>query len=127
MRMGNPTIRTFRLAAAVPLLGDRLSAGKLLAGALLAGASAAAWAGEVSAVKVNHGATGTRAEIQLQGKGEYKTLSLAGPDRLVVDLPASSAAKGLALPAGTGIIKSVRTGQPEPGTLRIVFDLASTV
>jgi N-acetylmuramoyl-L-alanine amidase len=132
MRMGNPTIRTFRLVAAVPLLGGRLSAGvlsagMLLAGALLAGVSAAARAGEVSAVKVNHGATGTRAEIQLQGKGEYKTLSLAGPDRLVVDLPASSAAKGLALPAGTGIIKSVRTGQPEPGTLRIVFDLASSV
>jgi N-acetylmuramoyl-L-alanine amidase len=113
MRMGNPTTRTFRPAAVL-----------LLASAL---AAVPAWAGEVSAVRVNQGATGTRAEIQLQGKGEYKTLSLAGPDRLVVDLPASSAAKGLRLPAGTGIIKSVRTGQPEPGTLRIVFDLASSV
>src|SRR5687767_2067954 len=117
MRMGNPTIRTFRLAA-VPLL-----AGTLLAGVV----AVPAWAGEVSAVRVNQGATGTRAEIQLQGKGEYKTLSLVGPDRLVVDLPASSAAKRLTLPAGTGIVKSVRTGHPEPGTLRIVFDLASSV
>jgi len=118
MRKGNPTTGTFRLTAA----------GLLLTGSLLIGVGAApAWAGEVSAVRVNQGATGTRAEIQLQGKGEYKTMSLAGPDRLVVDLPASSAAKGLTLPAGTGIIKSVRTGQPEPGTLRIVFDLASSV
>ncbi len=115
MRMGNPTTRSFWPAAAILLLAG-VSAG---AGVL------PAWAGEVSAVRVSHGATGTRAEIQLRGKGEYKTLSLAGPDRLVVDLPASSAVKGLALPAGTGIIKSVRTGQPAPGTLRIVFDLAS--
>lgn len=113
MRMGNPTIRSFRLAVMACLLA--------------AAGMAPAWAGEVNAVRVSHGATGTRAEIQLQGKGEYKTLSLAGPDRLVVDLPASSAVKGLALPAGAGIIKSVRTGQPAPGTLRIVFDLASSV
>jgi N-acetylmuramoyl-L-alanine amidase len=115
MRMGNPTTRKFRPAAI------------LLSAWVLSAATGPAWAGEVNAVRVNHGATGTRAEIQLLGKGEYKTLSLAGPDRLVVDLPASTASKGLTLPAGTGIIKSVRTGQPEPGTLRIVFDLASAV
>ena len=84
-------------------------------------------AGEVRSVSVDTGATGTRAEIQLEGKGEYKTISLAGPDRLVVDLPASSAVRGLKLPAGSGIVKSVRTGQPTPDTFRIVFDLASPV
>nr|WP_310091559.1 N-acetylmuramoyl-L-alanine amidase [Pseudoxanthomonas sacheonensis] len=85
------------------------------------------FAGEVRGVSVESGATGTRAEIQLEGKGEYKTLSLAGPDRLVVDLPASTAMRGLKLPTGAGIIKSVRTGQPTPDTLRIVFDLSSSV
>ena len=84
-------------------------------------------AGEVRNVSVDHGATGTRAEIQLEGKGEYKTISLAGPDRLVVDLPACSAVRGLKLPVGAGIVKSVRTGQPTPDTFRIVFDLASPV
>ncbi|MEO6104766.1 MAG: N-acetylmuramoyl-L-alanine amidase [Pseudoxanthomonas sp.] len=84
-------------------------------------------AGEVRSVSVDIGATGTRAEIQLEGKGEYKTISLAGPDRLVVDLPASSGVRGLKLPAGAGIVKSVRTGQPTPDTFRIVFDLASGV
>ncbi len=84
-------------------------------------------AGEIRSVSVDLGATGTRAEIQLEGKGEYKTISLSGPDRLVVDLPASSAVRGLKLPAGTGIVKSVRTGQPTPDTFRIVFDLTSPV
>ena len=84
-------------------------------------------AGEVLNLSITTGATGTRAEIVLEGKGEYQTISLAGPDRLVVDLPASSAAKGLKLPAAAGIIKSVRTGQPTPDTLRIVFDLSAPV
>ncbi|SOD55221.1 N-acetylmuramoyl-L-alanine amidase [Pseudoxanthomonas wuyuanensis] len=84
-------------------------------------------AGEVSGVSVTVGATGTRAEIQLDGAGEFKTLTLSGPDRLVVDLPASTAARSLKLPAGAGIVTSVRTGQPTPGTLRVVFDLSSSV
>lgn len=86
-----------------------------------------ALAGEVRNLSITTGATGTRAEILLEGKGEYQTISLAGPDRLVVDLPASSAAKGLKLPAAAGIVKAVRTGQPTPNTLRIVFDLSAPV
>lgn len=95
--------------------------------ALALGVACPVFAGEVRGVSVDTSATGTRAEIQLEGKGEYKTISLAGPDRLVVDLPASTAMRGLKLPAGAGIVKSVRTGQPTPDTLRIVFDLASSV
>ncbi|KAF1707323.1 N-acetylmuramoyl-L-alanine amidase [Pseudoxanthomonas sacheonensis] len=95
--------------------------------ALALGVACPVLAGEVRSVSVDTGATGTRAEIQLEGKGEYRTLSLAGPDRLVVDLPASTAVRGLKLPAGAGIVKSVRTGQPTPDTLRIVFDLSSSV
>jgi len=100
---------------------------KLLGITLGVGLVFPALAGEVRSVRVETGATGTRAEIQLEGKGEYRTLSLAGPDRLVVDLPASSAMRGLKLPAGAGLIKSVRTGQPTPDTLRIVFDLGDSV
>jgi N-acetylmuramoyl-L-alanine amidase len=95
--------------------------------ALALGAACPVLAGEVRGVSVDTSATGTRAEIQLEGKGEYKTISLAGPDRLVVDLPASTAMRGLKLPAGVGIVKSVRTGQPTPDTLRIVFDLSASV
>ena len=99
----------------------------LLGITLALGAVCPVLAGEVRSVSVETGATGTRAEIQLAGKGEYKTISLAGPARLVVDLPASNAMRGLKLPAGAGVIESVRTGQPTPDTFRIVFDLTSPV
>jgi N-acetylmuramoyl-L-alanine amidase len=90
-------------------------------------ASALSWAGEVRQVAVETGATGTRAEISLAGSGGYKTLSLAGPNRLVVDFPDSSAIRNLKLPAPKGVVTAVRTGQPVPGTFRVVFDLAESV
>lgn len=111
MSLGKPTAAALRLA---------------LAGAL-ALVPCTLLAGEITAVTVAQGSTGTRAEIQLAGAGEYKTLTLKGPDRLVVDLPASKAKAGLRLPAPAGIVRAVRTGQPDATTLRIVFDLASPV
>lgn len=78
-------------------------------------------------VGVSTGATGTRAEIQLAGSGGFKTLSLANPTRLVVDFPESSGVRGLKLPAAAGLVTSVRTGQPVPGTFRVVFELATPV
>ncbi|MGJ7901415.1 AMIN domain-containing protein, partial [Lysobacter sp. 1R34A] len=100
----------------------------LLGIALLA---ALAWnlahASEIKGLELRTGATGTRAEIALDQNADYKVLSLKGPDRLVVDLPASSVGKSVKLPAGAGIVKSVRTGAPQPGTVRIVFDLAQPV
>lgn len=100
----------------------------LLGLALLA---ALAWnlahASEIKGLELRDGATGTRAEIALDRESGYKVISLKGPDRLVIDLPSSSLAKGLRLPAATGVVKSVRTGEPSPGTARIVFDLAQPV
>ncbi|WP_313317593.1 N-acetylmuramoyl-L-alanine amidase [Stenotrophomonas sp.] len=90
-------------------------------------ASASAWAGEIRGVGLSAGATGTRAEIQLAGGGSYKTISLAGPNRLVVDFPDSTAVRGLKLPVAAGVVTAVRTGNPTPGTFRVVFDLAETV
>ena len=90
-------------------------------------ASAASWAGEIRQVALETGSTGTRAEIALAGSGGYKTLSLSGPNRLVVDFPDSSAVRNLRLPAPTGVVTAVRTGQPVPGTFRVVFDLAESV
>ncbi|WP_181728364.1 AMIN domain-containing protein, partial [Xanthomonas oryzae] len=87
----------------------------------------AGWAGEIKGVGVSTGATGTRAEIQLAGSGGFKTLSLANPNRLVVDFPDSSGVRGLKLPTAAGLVTSVRTGQPVPGTFRVVFELATPV
>jgi N-acetylmuramoyl-L-alanine amidase len=90
-------------------------------------AAHSAFAGQVQAVSVADGATGTRAEIRLQGSGGFSTLTLANPNRLVVDLPESTAVRGLKLPAGNGVVTAVRSGYPVPGTLRIVFDLSTPV
>lgn len=111
MNSGMPTTAALRLALA----------------SVLASVPCTLLAGEVTGVTVAQGSTGTRAEIQLAGAGQYKTLMLKGPDRLVVDLPASTAKAGLRLPTPAGIVRAVRTGQPDASTLRIVFDLASPV
>ncbi|MHB8911615.1 MAG: N-acetylmuramoyl-L-alanine amidase [Lysobacter sp.] len=102
---------------------------KFLLGAALL--SALAWnlvqASEIKGLQLDSGATGTRAEIALDRSADFSVISLKGPDRLVVDLPASSLAKGLRLPAPAGNVRAVRTGAPTPGTARIVFDLVQPV
>ncbi|WP_058834982.1 N-acetylmuramoyl-L-alanine amidase [Luteimonas abyssi] len=97
--------------------------------ALLAGLvwSMAAKAGEVRQVDLAAGATGTRAELGFPAEVEFKVLTLADPHRLVVDLPGTKLGNGLRLPTPAGLVKAVRSGQPEPGTTRIVFDLHAPV
>ncbi|HEV8693773.1 MAG TPA: N-acetylmuramoyl-L-alanine amidase, partial [Lysobacter sp.] len=111
MRVSGATVQKFLLGMAL----------------LLALAWNLAHASEIKGLSLNTGATGTRAEIALDQAAEFKVISLAGPDRLVVDLPATHLAHGIALPTATGVVKAVRSGQPQPGTARIVFDLAQPV
>jgi N-acetylmuramoyl-L-alanine amidase len=100
----------------------------LLALALLAGVCwNLAHAAELRAVRVSTNATGTRAELQLDGPVRYQLIRLSGPDRLVVDLPGVDATRGLLLPGAAGVVLGVRTGHPVPGTTRIVFDLGDKV
>jgi len=100
----------------------------LLAAMLLA---ALCWnlanASEIRQLRIETGATGTRAELQLDKAGAYKLIPLSNPERLAVDFPDSRLARGLAMPAAAGMVKAVRTGQPVPGTVRVVFDLAGAV
>ena len=100
----------------------------LLAAMLLA---ALCWnlanASEIKHLRVDAGATGTRAEVLLDREGAYKLIELRNPDRLVVDFPGSHLGRGLSLPGAAGVVKAVRSGQPEPGTARIVFALSSDV
>jgi N-acetylmuramoyl-L-alanine amidase len=86
-----------------------------------------AQANEINALRLSDGATGTRAELQLQSDVAFRTMTLSNPDRFVVDLPATSTARNLQLPAPAGVVKAVRSGKPAAGTTRIVFDLASPV
>ena len=94
---------------------------------LAAFACASANASEIKQLRIETGATGTRAELHLDKTGEYRLIPLSNPERLAVDFPDSHLARGLALPPAAGMVKAVRTGQPVPGTVRVVFDLAGKV
>ena len=102
---------------------------QLLLGAALVGALLwnFAKASEINELRLTAGATGTRAELGLDAEAEYRLIPLSGPDRLVVDFPGSRMVPKLAAPAGAGVVKAVRTGEPTPGTTRVVFDLAMPV
>ena len=102
---------------------------KFLLGVALLGALAwnLAQASEINGLRVSAGATGTRAEIALDSTTDFDIIRLASPDRLVVDLPGASLAKGIQAPSGAGVVKSVRTGHPVAGTTRIVFDLSQSI
>ena len=100
----------------------------LLGFALLSGlAWNLAHSSEIKALRLTEGVTGTRAEISLDGAGEYTVIRLTNPDRLVIDLPSAGLATGVVMPSGSGVVKAVRTGAPVAGTTRIVFDLAQPV
>jgi N-acetylmuramoyl-L-alanine amidase len=86
-----------------------------------------AHAAEISQLRLETGPTGTRAELRLDGVADYQILSLANPDRLVLDLPGSRLRRGTPLPAAAGVVRGVRAGEPAPGVTRIVFDLAAPV
>jgi len=82
---------------------------------------------EIRWVQMDTDAGGTRAEIGLDAAAEYKILRLSNPARLVVDFPASRLNPRFAVPPGIGVVRAVRSGQPVPGTVRLVFDLAKSV
>lgn len=84
-------------------------------------------ASEIKQLRIDTGATGTRAELLLDREGAFKLIDLRNPDRLAVDFPKSRLGRNLLMPKAAGVVKAVRTGQPAPGTVRVVFDLASGV
>src|SRR4249920_2990027 len=94
-------------------------------GALVA-ASSASFATEIKNLQVSTTAEGTRAVFELNGPLDYKLFEIANPDRIVLDIRASSFAEGFATPVGRGLLKSVRTGK-QGKDVRVVFDLAGGV
>ena len=96
-------------------------------GCLLVGLSAASTAGEIKALSLAETGEFTRIEISLSGSTEHKVFTLANPDRLVLDLPGGRLAKDFRPGPATGSVVGVRTGSPEPGQLRVVFDLVEAI
>jgi hypothetical protein len=69
-----------------------------------------------------------RVYIDTDGAADYRDFKLAGPSRIVVDLPGvRSGPRARAPVSAGGLVERVRTGEPEPGTTRVVLDLNSPV
>ena len=71
------------------------------------------------------GQAGARLTLTLTESVQRKVFSLSGPDRLVIDLPATRLAPGLRLPAAVGPVSALRSGQQPGQTLRLVLQLRS--
>lgn len=70
----------------------------------------------------------TRVVLDLSESSEHTIFTMRGPDRLVVDLKNARLGAGLRkMPAGTGLIKGIRTGVRANGQLRVVLDLNQAV
>lgn len=114
----NPTMRTRGWRLEQVMLGLML---------LLALCWNLAEAREVKSVELRDTATGTRAEIALDSRAEYRVITLSNPDRLVLDVLDTGLSPKVRVPSSGGIVKAIRTGTPAPGTTRIVFDLSAPV
>ncbi|MBS0463242.1 MAG: N-acetylmuramoyl-L-alanine amidase [Proteobacteria bacterium] len=69
----------------------------------------------------------TQVSIGLPTDTRYDVFSLADPDRLVVDLHQTRLPENFQAPGPNGIVANVRTGQPVPGDVRLVFELGGKV
>lgn len=69
-------------------------------------------------------ASGARLVLDLSAApARHKVFALTDPHRVVIDLPATSLASGLRLPAAAGPVRALREGQQPGGTLRLVLEL----
>jgi N-acetylmuramoyl-L-alanine amidase len=95
----------------------------LVAFAPVAGVDAA----EIKNLRVWAGPEYTRAVFDVSGPVDYKLFELTKPDRIVLDMRASTLAAGFDAPAATGLLKGLRAGKQGKGDARVVFDLAEGV
>jgi len=83
-------------------------------------------AGQVQHLKISPTSDYTRLVIDLSEPVTHHLMTLAGPDRVVIDLHKTDMAGGIRLPSGSGVVARLRSGTQD-GRLRLVADLKSNV
>jgi N-acetylmuramoyl-L-alanine amidase len=83
----------------------------------------AAQAATVENVRAWSGPEGTRVVFELSGPVDHRAFALDNPNRVVIDLPGTSAASGLSLTEPKGAVTALRTGSRPGGELRLVLEL----
>ncbi|MBS0192854.1 MAG: N-acetylmuramoyl-L-alanine amidase [Proteobacteria bacterium] len=91
------------------------------------GAALAGQPDEVGQVTVSDVGGLTRIAIDVPADARYDVFSLAHPDRLVVDVHHARLGEGFRVPGPDGVVANVRTGQPVPGDVRLVFEMTAKV
>jgi N-acetylmuramoyl-L-alanine amidase len=106
----------------------RRLAGMAIAAVVVMSSVPVARAADVDAVRLWRAPDHTRVVLDLSGSAEFDTLSLANPDRFVVDLASSQLGTSLqSLPLEGTPIRQLRSGVRKGTDLRLVFDLAAAV
>lgn len=91
--------------------------------ALLRAAPAAAASSLRQAALSASGSGGARLVLELSGAPSgHKVFALSGPERVVIDLPQTTLARGVKLPAPAGPVRELRDGR-HGSTLRLVLEL----
>ena len=92
--------------------------------ALLAGASQAV---EIRDLRLWAGPDHTRVVLELSGPTAHNLFTLRNPERVVIDMADATLAAAASAPAGQGVVRQVRFGTREDGSLRVVLDLQANV
>jgi N-acetylmuramoyl-L-alanine amidase len=78
---------------------------------------------DVRDFRVWAGPDGTRVVLDLTATAEHTLFTLRDPDRVVVDIAGGRLAGGTVTPDGQGLVKQIRVGTRDDGSLRVVLDL----
>jgi N-acetylmuramoyl-L-alanine amidase len=99
--------------------------GRIVGGLLSLAASTAASAAELRSIQLSAGADTAVVTLSLTNGPAVRVFTLDDPDRAVIDLPETRAARGVMVPAASGIVGAVRVGRQPGNTLRVVLELKS--
>jgi N-acetylmuramoyl-L-alanine amidase len=93
--------------------------------ASVAGVSGSLFAAEIRDVRVATTEAGTRVVLDLSAPAKHKAFLLDSPNRVVLDLSKSSLASRL--PAGDGVVTTMRSGKLPHSGIRLVFEVSGPV
>jgi len=86
-----------------------------------------ALAAEIQGVRLWAAPDHTRVVFDVSAPVDHHLFSLSNPDRLVIDVPAASAARTIQEVEADGLVSGIRTAQNDKDGLRIVLDLKRTI
>lgn len=90
-----------------------------------AGTAGAADRLRVEAIRISPDASGTRVDLPLSRRGDFKLFTLTGPHRVVLDVTqAALGPTALPLPSAAADVTGLRVAHRPGGHLRIVFDVS---